>query len=77
MGYDEFHLSLERAQTKTNSENNIKRILSVIGAIGVVWGMTFTYLNYTKDEKIDSLETQIENLTHINDSLISQKDTTN
>jgi hypothetical protein len=54
--YSSFLESLSRfeklSQIKKKSEKNIKTILSVISTGGVIWGATFTYLNYDKNELV-------------------------
>lgn len=47
--YSSFLSSERLSQSKSHREKSIKQILSVISALGVLWGATFTYLNYTKD----------------------------
>lgn len=58
--YSSFLKSLDKVQTKSNREKNIKRILSFIGTGGVLWGATFTYLNYDKSELMKQKDNTIQ-----------------
>src|SRR3990167_9749577 len=61
--------SLDKAQSKTNREKNINRTLSLIGAGGVLWGATFTYLNYDKTELLKQKDHTIHRQQTQTDSL--------
>lgn len=67
--YSSFEKSINKANSRTKAEKNIKIILSIIGGIGVIYGCVFTYLNYQKDRKIDNQQTEIKKLNKTIDSL--------
>ena len=67
--YSSFLRSENKQKTKTMLEKNSKTILSIISAIGIIWGMIFTYLSYIKDNKIDNQQTVIKALNKTIDSL--------
>jgi len=67
--YSSFEKSINKATNRTKVEKNIKIILSIIGGIGVIYGCVFTYLNFQKDRKIDSQQTEIKKLNDKVDSL--------
>ena len=67
--YSSFEKSINKANSRTKAEKNVKIILSIIGGIGVIYGCVFTYLNYQKDKKIDNQKTEIKALKKTIDSL--------
>ncbi|RBP25586.1 hypothetical protein DFR65_1261 [Oceanihabitans sediminis] len=67
--YSSFEKSINKANSRTKAEKNIKIILSIIGGIGVIYGCVFTYLNYQKDKKIDNQQSEIKALEKTIDSL--------
>ena len=67
--YSSFLHSEKKRINKINIEKAVKIILSVISIFGVIWGSVYTSLNYRKDNKIDSQQTEIELLNKTIDSL--------
>ncbi|WP_107038070.1 hypothetical protein [Brumimicrobium mesophilum] len=67
--YSSFEKSVNKANSRTKAEKNVKIIFSIIGGIGVIYGSVFTYLNYKKEREIDKQQTEINALKKTIDSL--------
>lgn len=73
--YSSFLLSEKVAQKKAQRSITTADVIKI--GIAIIFGLSTAvlgWLNYTDNKKINYLETEIENLTHINDSLILQND---
>jgi hypothetical protein len=58
---------------KTKIENITKITLSIISIFGIIWGGTFTYLNYKKDIKVEILTKERDSIKKILNSIEKQK----
>ena len=67
--YSSFERSINKVNSRTKAEKNIKITLSIISGVGVIYGCVFTYLNYQKHSEIDNQQIEIETLNKSIDSL--------
>ena len=73
--YSSFLRSEKKMQNKKTIAATAKTVIPMgIAIVSIIVNIYFGWLNYSDDKKIDTLETQIGNLTHNNDSLILQND---